>query len=112
MLSNDLYYSVVGNDERAITKAVNEAFPVLVGYLVATQGACHDDGVESVQISIIQTIEKIRSGTIKDPEKLVSYLKIAARHNYLRIRSRGQTMVFDETAEYSVEPPKQAEKLV
>ncbi len=112
MLSNDLYYSVVRNDEREITRAVNKAFPVLVGHLITTQGACYDDCAESAQITLVHTIEKIRSGAIRDPEKLNVYLLKAAKHNYLRLFSRDKPMVFDETAEYSVEPARQAQKLV
>ncbi len=112
MLSNEFYQAVIDGDERALTRATDKLFPSLVAYLKATIGCCEDDCKESVQLTLIQTIHRIRVGEIREPSSLKSYMKTTAKNNLLRAVRRGPVEVFDETATYSVVAEDQANNLI
>jgi hypothetical protein len=43
MLSEEFYLAVIDNNERGISRAVDELYPGLVSYLMSTMGCCEDD---------------------------------------------------------------------
>jgi DNA-directed RNA polymerase specialized sigma24 family protein len=112
MLSNDFYQAVIDNDDRGLSRAIERLFPSLVAYLKATMGCCDDDCQESVQLTLIQTINRIKIGEIREPSCLKSYMKTTAKNNLLRAVKKGPIEVFDESASYSVVAENQAENLI
>jgi RNA polymerase sigma factor (sigma-70 family) len=112
MLSNEFYQAVIDDDDRGMTRAIEKLFPSLVAYLKSTMGYCDDDCQESVQMTIIQTINRIREGVIREPSSLKSYMKTTAKNNLLRSVRKGPIEVYDETASYSVVAEDQAENLI
>ncbi len=112
MLSNEFYQAVIDGDDRGISRAIDKLFPSLVAYLKATMGCCDDDCQESVQLTLIQTINRIRIGEIREPSSLKSYMKTTAKNNLLRAVRKGPIEVFDETANYSVVAEDQADNLI
>ena len=112
MLSDEFYQSVIDNNERGISRAVDKLYPGLVSYLKSTMGCCDDDCQESVQLTLIQTINRIRMGDIREPSSLKAYMMTTAKNNLLRAVRKGPIEVYDETATYSVVSEDQADNLI
>lgn len=112
MLTSDLYIAVMKNDERGISRAITNLYPGLISYLRATLGGCHDDCQESVQLTMIQTVSSLKSGKIRDPERLMSYMMRTARNNFIRQRRRDQIHVYDDSSAYSTTLSEQTDHLV
>lgn len=112
MLTNEFYRAVTDGDDRGIARAIDALFPSLVAYLMSTMGGCEDDCKESVQLTFIDTLTRIRMGEIRDPARLKSYMKKAAKHNLIRAVRKGPVEVYDETASYSVVAENQVDNLL
>jgi DNA-directed RNA polymerase specialized sigma24 family protein len=101
MLIDSFYQAVLEKNDRVISRCTKALFPGLISYLKATMGACHDDCQECVQLTIIQTVSKIREGEIRDPARLMSYMMVTARNHLIRNTRRGPIFVYDEEFHYS-----------
>lgn len=101
MLIESFYEAVLEKNDPVISRCIKSLFPGLMSYLKATMGACHDDCQECVQLTIIQTVSKIRDGDIRDPSRLMSYMMITARNHLIRNTRRGPIFVYDEEFHYS-----------
>ena len=112
MLSNEFYQAVIEGDDRGMSRAIDKLFPSLVSYLKSTMGCCDDDCQESVQLTLIQTINRIKMGEIREPSSLKKYMKTTAKNNLLRAVRKGVIEVFDETASYSVVTENQTDHLI
>jgi RNA polymerase sigma factor (sigma-70 family) len=112
MLSEEFYQAVIDNNEKGLSRAIGKLFPGLVSYLVSTMGSCEDDCQESVQLTLIQTINRIKLGDIREPSSLQAYMMTTAKNNLLRAIRKGPIEVYDEAASYSVVPEDQAENLI
>jgi len=111
MLSEEFYLAVIDNNERGISRAVDELYPGLVSYLMSTMGCCEDDCQESVQLTLIQTINRIKLGEIREPSSLKAYMMTTAKNNLLRAVRKGPIEVYDEAASYSVVSENQTDNL-
>ena len=111
MLSNEFYQAVIDGDDRGISRAIDALFPSLVTYLKSTMGYCDDDCQESVQLTLIQTIDRIKKGVIREPSSLNSYMMTTAKNNLLRSLRRGPIEVYDESASYSATVENQTDTL-
>lgn len=112
MLTTEFYIAVMNNDDRGIARAIDALFPSLVAYLMSTMGGCEDDCKESVQLTLIDTVNRIKLGEIREPARLKSYMKKASKNNLIRAVRRGPIEVYDETASYSVVAENQVENLM
>jgi RNA polymerase sigma factor (sigma-70 family) len=112
MLSEEFYQAVLDNNERGISQAVGRLYPGLVSYLMSTMGSCEDDCQESVQLTLIQTINRIKLGDIREPSSLKAYMMTMAKNNLLRAVRKGPIEVYDEAATYSIVPEDQADNLI
>lgn len=112
MLTTEFYLAVINDDDRGIARAIDALFPSLVAYLMSTMGGCEDDCKESVQLTLIDTMSRIKLGEIREPARLKSYMKKASKHNLIRSVRKGPIEVYDETASYSVVAENQVDNLI
>jgi len=112
MITSDLYNAVIMNDEKGISRAINSLYPGLISYLRATLGGCYDDCQESVQLTMIQTLASLKSGRIRDPERLMSYMMTTARNNFIRQCRKDAILVYDDSSAYSTTLSDQTDHLV
>lgn len=63
-----------------------EAFTILCSYLRTTMRACYSDAEDCAQQAIVNTVERIQSNAIREPENIYSYMLQSAKNRYLRLQ--------------------------
>ena len=112
MQTEQLYLAIKSQDQLDITKYTKVIFDELVRYLSSTVSACDDDCQEAAQLAIIQVVQKIQLDQIREPKAIKSYLITCAKRNIYRLTRLGPTIVYDERAEYSIDPTQQADTII
>jgi len=112
MHTDQFYLAIKNQDQINITKYTKVIFDELVRYLSSTVNACDDDCQEAAQLAIIQVVQKIQSDQIREPKAIKSYLITCAKRNIYKLTRLGPTLVYDERAEYSIDPAQQTDQII
>ncbi|MEX1010906.1 MAG: sigma-70 family RNA polymerase sigma factor [Balneolaceae bacterium] len=71
-------------DRKTANRMIAEATPILIRMLMSRMNAKREDAEDAVQKMFLYVIPAIRSGKIKKPTALLSYMILCCRHNYLK----------------------------
>jgi len=98
-------------DDRAVNQILAGMQAVLQRYLESRFNARPDDAKDSVQDTLIISMELIENGEIRQPEKLHSFMLTTCRNNYLNAQKKGAHQNYSQTPLNARSNPRQLDRL-
>jgi len=108
----DLVEAIKNNNTSRVDKQLEKLIPRLVRFLVVHMNASRDDAMDSVQETLLYSLEAIRENRINNPERILAYLLTSCRNNYLKLQSKKKEQNYDHIPNNSFQEPKQVKILL
>ncbi|TVQ73781.1 MAG: sigma-70 family RNA polymerase sigma factor [Balneolaceae bacterium] len=107
-----LVEALENGDSKELEALYTEAFQILCRFLRTTMRAHHQDAQECAQHALVMTMERLRKGAIRNPEKIYSYLLQSAKNRYMRLCHERDRNNFQENIERYAPVEEQIDSLV
>lgn len=109
---SELVSAVLENDQSRMNKILRELLPVIVSFLKGHMGASKEDAEDCAQQTILLTIDTIKSGKIRDPDRIYYYVMTTSKNNYLKLVDSNKEYHFDQLPKDAFRNPKQIENII
>ena len=98
-------------DDKGVNQMLSRISPVLQRYLESRFNARPQDAKDSVQDTLITSMELIEKDQIRKPEKLHSFMFTTCRNNYLNAQDKGHHHNYEQLPQSASDKPRQLDNL-
>jgi len=100
------------NDTRRANELIEALRPRLMAFLRIHMNASRADAEDIAQDSLLNSIEIIKEGRLKNPDQVVSYILSTCRNNYLKMKKKQREESMDEIPDEYQQAPGQLQSLL
>ncbi len=100
------------NDTSKINHLMGELRPRLLRFLHIHMNARMDEAEDCIQDAILNALETIKDGDMRDAENLLSYLLSSCRNNYLNMQNKKGLSIVEQDPDTTLQPPRQLTQLL
>lgn len=104
--------AIVEEDQDALNAISPIISKVLIKFLIVRMGAEQLDAEDSVQNTLLLTIQKIKNDKLKNPDTIIYYMFTTAKNDYLKQLSKKKESIHDGIADTYFENGDQLERLL
>ncbi|MEX0686291.1 MAG: sigma-70 family RNA polymerase sigma factor [Balneolales bacterium] len=109
---SELVRATLENDKVLLNKILESISDTSIHYLLYHMNSSRADAEDCTQQAILDTLEKIKALKIKDPERIIPYIKTCCRNNYFRKVRYNNKLISNDHFSYLSEPPNQLEDIM
>ena len=104
--------AILEEDQDALNTISPVISRVLIKFLMVRMGADQLDAEDSVQNTLLLTIQKIKNDKLKNPDTIIYYMFTTAKNDYLKQLSKKREPVYDDVPDVHFENGDQLERLL
>lgn len=109
---SNLVSALEANDSERVNELIEAIYPRLMAFLKVHMNASTVDAEDCAQDTLLTSIEAIKEGTIKDPDRVVSYILSICRNTYLKKQKKKREQYLEEVSPNYHQAPRQLQSLL
>lgn len=109
---SNLVTAVQEDNSQEVNKLIEALRPRLMAFLRTHMNATHADAEDCAQDSLLTSIEVIKEGRLKNPDRVVSYILSTCRNTYLKMQKKRREQSIDEIPDNHQHAPRQLQSLL